>query len=49
VALTDNEALLHGLTPLTKHSGVMQDEDTERFKVWPANSDRADFVADASA
>lgn len=48
-ATASNEALLRGLAPLTKHSGVMQDETVEQFKVWPTNSDRADFVKVLSA
>lgn len=44
VATTDNDALNRGLTPLTRHSGVMEDELIEPFKVWPTNADRSDFM-----
>jgi uncharacterized protein with ParB-like and HNH nuclease domain len=48
-ATTDREALCQGLTRLTRHSDVMEDEAVEIFKVWPTNSDRADFAKVLSA
>jgi uncharacterized protein with ParB-like and HNH nuclease domain len=48
-ASAGTESLHHGLTRLTRHSEVMENEEIEKFKVWPTNSDRADFSKVLSA